>query len=70
MSLSDYYQIVRYYAREGKPNRVINPRCTLSEAQAHCNDPESSSRTCTTATGKARTRKFGHWFDGYRKIGH
>jgi len=61
------YRIVRFYANPNKQSEnVLGMRgLTLEEAQEHCNDPETSSRTCTTQTGKARTRKYGAWFDGY-----
>ena len=40
---------------------------TLEEAQAHCNDPETSSSTCTKSAGRKRTKTYGPWFDGYEK---
>lgn len=58
------YRIVRMYLRD-HPKRVIKRGLTLHEAQAHCRDPESSSDTCTSSAGKARTRRMGPWFDGY-----
>ena len=57
------YDIVRLFKNGQK--RTIYTRLTLEEAQAHCRDPESSSRTCTSSVGKARTRKCGDWFDSY-----
>ena len=57
------YNVVRFYFRGGR--RVIHQRVTLKEAQAHCADPETSSSTRTSATGRARTRRLGRWFDGY-----
>ncbi len=61
------YSIVRFFA-DGPPyRRVIESRLTLDEAQAHCNDPETSSSTCTDAPGKRRTRQRGPWFDGYEE---
>ena len=62
------YNIVRFFADPNKPARVVKRGVTLEEAQEHCNDPETSSRTCTSATGKARTRKHGPWFDGWRAV--
>ena len=59
------YKIVRHYQNGTTPNRTIDTGLTLAEAQAHCKDPETSSRTCTKPTGKARTRRLGPWFDGY-----
>lgn len=62
------YKIVRFYNSE-KPNRAVRGMngLTLAEAQEHCHDPESSYKTCTNAIGKARTRKYGPWFDGFRE---
>jgi hypothetical protein len=57
------YKIVRNYFH-GSP-RTIAKGLTLEEAQAHCRNPETSSRTATSAAAKARTRKFGPWFDSY-----
>ncbi len=59
------YKIVRHYFDHNIPKRTIDRGLTLEEAQAHCNDPETSSSTCTNKVGKARTRKLGAWFDCY-----
>lgn len=61
------YKIVRnYFNHEIAPNRrVIKRGLTLEEAQAHCKDPETSSKTARSAAAKAHTRAYGHWFDGY-----
>jgi len=57
------YKIVRFYMLKGK--RVIKRGLTLEEAQAHCKDPQSSSRT---AKGRdAYTRRVGAWFDGFER---
>jgi hypothetical protein len=63
------YKVVRtYFDRERAPaRRVIKRRLSLAEARAHCSDPETSWRTCTKASGKARTRAYGPWFDGYEE---
>jgi hypothetical protein len=57
------YKIVRMYQRGGK--RTIERGLTLQQAQAHCQDLETSSRTCKKAANVARTRRMGPWFDGY-----
>jgi len=57
------YKIVRSYFRGGR--RTINTGLTLEQAQAHCNDPETSSRTCQKAANVRRTKRMGPWFDGY-----
>lgn len=59
------YKIVRGYMNHPGVKRTIATGLTLAEAQAHCRDPETSSRTCTKSAGKQRTRKMGPWFDGY-----
>lgn len=59
------YRIVRIFHGD-TPERTVRTGLTLAEAQAHCNDPETSSRTCTTATGKRRTARSGAWFEAYR----
>jgi hypothetical protein len=61
----DKYKIVRGYMQGGK--RTIASGLTLEEAQAHCRDPETSSRTCTKASNKKRTKQRGPWFDGYER---
>ena len=55
--------IVRFYFRGGR--RVIKTGLSLEEARAHCANPETSSRTCTSAAGKRRTAQLGPWFDGF-----
>lgn len=61
------YKIVRHYLNAGINKRVIDTGLTLEEAQAHCSDKETSSRTATGKVAIARTRKVGPWFDGYTK---
>lgn len=60
---SDTYRIVRNYFRGG--SRTIKTGLTLEEAQEHCRDPETSSRTCKKAENISRTEMRGPWFDGY-----
>jgi len=59
----DTYKIVRMFFNRG--NRTIKSGLTLEQAQEHCQDPETSSSTCTEEAGLHRTAKFGAWFDGY-----
>ena len=70
------YKIVRHYSRmprlgEGghliTKRRTIDTRMSLEEAQAHCQDPETSSKTCNV--GKAHRVGGGlwDWFDGYEE---
>lgn len=59
------YRIVRNYFNG--PSRVIRRGLTLEEAQAHCRDPETSSKTATSSRAKRRTAQRGPWFDGYEE---
>jgi hypothetical protein len=65
--MSDRYKIVRGYFDRQYPRRTIAKGLTLEEAQAHCRDPETSSRTCRKAANVRRTRERGAWFDGYER---
>lgn len=59
------YNIVRFYRDFPERNRVIDVGLTLEEAQAHCKDPETSSRSAKSAEAKLHTQRNGDWFDGY-----
>ena len=45
------FNIVRFYAREGKPSKIMATHYTWNQVQAHVNDP--------------KTRKAYEWFDGF-----
>lgn len=60
------YKIVRSYLNN-PCRRTIATGLTLEEAQAHCRNPETSSRTATSSAARRRTRIHGPWFDGYTK---
>lgn len=59
------YKIVRRFYNRGK--RVIKRNLTLEQAQKHCSDKETSSRTATGYQARMRTKKYGPWFDGYEE---
>ncbi len=62
------YKIVRMFSAMGMRKRKVPgmDRLTLKQAQAHCNNPETSSRTATGSAAKRITRRVGcDWFDGY-----
>lgn len=61
------YKIIRMYFDNAIPTRTIKKNLTLDQAQAHCQDPETSSSTCTNRVGVERTRRIGAWFDGYTR---
>ena len=58
------YKITRLFFEDIRP-RTIKKGLTLEEAQKHCQDPETSSSTCTSAKRKAYTKSHGPWFDAY-----
>jgi hypothetical protein len=62
------YKIVRSFmvaSSSLRKRRAIRTGLTLEEAQAHCRDPETSSKTATNSAAKARTKRYGPWFDSY-----
>lgn len=61
------YKIIRFFQREDIPNEVIETGLTLEQAQEHCEDPNTSSRTAMAKWAKAITKNCGAWFDGYRE---
>ena len=60
------YKIVRFYQRDCR-QRTRRTGLTLQEAQQHCSDPETNSKTCTNSAGKILTQRIGPWFDGYEQ---
>jgi hypothetical protein len=63
MTTSETYRIIRIFKDGGQ--RTIKRGLALDQAQAHCNDPETSSRTATSSTARRRTKRRGEWFDCY-----
>lgn len=61
------YRIIRFYRDSYPGRRTIARGLTLEEAQAHCNDSETSSSTATGKVARARARRLGPWFDGYEE---
>lgn len=57
------YKIVRKFFKY--PGETIKEGLTLEEAQEHCSDPETSSRTCTDKENVLLTEEKGPWFDAY-----
>lgn len=60
------YKIVRMYTKK-LTRHTLYTDLTLEQAQEHCRDPETSSRTCTSAKARRVTRRHGAWFDGYEE---
>lgn len=63
--MADTYRIVRHYQDPSKERTIVRTGLTVQQAQLHCQDPETSSSTCTTPTAVQRTRRYGAWFDSY-----
>jgi hypothetical protein len=61
------YKIIRFYFDSKTNRRTLKRGLTIEEAQAHCRDPETSSRTCLSWGNRNRTKRLGAWFDGYEK---
>jgi len=61
------YNIKRMYFEDTVDNRVIAAGLTLEEAQQHCKDAETSSRTASESTLETELDLYGSdsWFDGY-----
>jgi len=59
------YKIIRFYANDTHESQVIRRGLSLEQAQEHCQDPETSSRTAKSREAKQRTAIYGPWFDGY-----
>lgn len=60
------YKIVRKWLGDHKVITVLTG-LTLEEAQLHCKNSETSSRTCKLPHNKRRTKLYGAWFDAYEK---
>jgi hypothetical protein len=60
------YKIVRMYF-DGYKQRTIKTGLTKEQAMQHCQNPETSSSTCTTWIGKNRTKTRGEWFDAFEE---
>lgn len=59
------YMVIRMYASDAYDDEVIMRGLTLEEAQEHCNDPQTTASTATSAEAIERTTRRGPWFDGY-----
>jgi hypothetical protein len=55
------YKIVRMFFDDNRDSEVIDTGLTLTQAQKHCRDPETSSKTCSENPYGDGVK----WFDGY-----
>lgn len=62
------YNIIRFYQNDRRP-RVMRRGLTLKQAQEHCNDPETSSKSKASLQSPKTQARYDreqlHWFDGY-----
>ena len=65
---STCYRIVRVF-EDGHDRQVLRTGLTLEAAQEWCQDPETSSSTCTSQEGLKRLRDWGRWFDCHEEDG-
>jgi|TARA_Y100000296_G_C4983410_1_gene161793 hypothetical protein len=63
--MKNKYKIVRFFFKGVWAPQVIRKGLTRAQALEHCNNPETSSETCTTKPGTTRTKNRGPWFDGF-----
>ena len=61
------YRIVRMYAHPSIVSEWIDTGLTLEEAQEHCKDPETSSKTATHIKNTTLTKTFGDWLTDTKK---
>jgi hypothetical protein len=59
------YKIIRGFFDGDR--EIIARGLTLKEAQEHCRDKETSSRTCSCETLQEVGTSRGAWFDGYEE---
>ncbi len=65
---TERYYLIRFFFNGGNTKReVLREDLTLQAVEAHCNDPETSSKSCTSDEGRARTAEHGDWFDGFER---
>ena len=57
------YKIIRKFLNAD--SEIIDEGLTLEEAREHCNNKETSYKTCKSRQGIKRTKDFGPWFDIY-----
>ena len=59
------YKVIRVYQNGMKQTVRGMTRLSEEEAQAHCPDAETSSKTCTKPANVKRTKLRGPWVDCY-----
>lgn len=60
--MTPLYKIVRNYVR-GERRVVLRRGLTMLEAKTHCQNPQTSSSTCTSFQGRDLAARRGPWYD-------
>lgn len=66
---TDTYKVVRIYFSGDYATEVVSTGLTREQAQAYCQDPQTSSSTCTDPEAVERTALRGAWFCGFEREG-
>lgn len=70
MDDTNNYEVVRFY-QDGRKPRVQKRNVTRVQAEAWCDDPETSSKTASKYASMTKRsnldKKQAHWFDGFRE---
>lgn len=62
------YKVIRMYFKGRIRQRTILSGLSLRQAQAHCENPETSSSTAVGSAARRVTRRVcTEWFDGYER---
>lgn len=59
------YKIIRFFQNDQYKKQVIKRNLTLAEAQEHCSNPETCSKTATCTPMYRGKPVVDGWFDGY-----
>lgn len=59
------YKIIRKHFNKKFDDVIVAEGLSLKEAQKHCKNKETSSRTCQSEEMIEYTEKHGPWFDAY-----
>ena len=61
------YKVIRRFFDDRFPSEVIETDLTLKQAQKHCQDKQTSSRTCSHPEAVELTERCGEWFDSFEE---
>lgn len=64
---TDTFRVIRMYFSDDFATEVVLTGLTQAQAQAYCQDPQTSSSTCTSPEAVERTALRGAWFCGWEE---